>query len=159
MEIGLAGEEDKDIFEVEEAELFLEDLEEDTDYELRIGLECGEDFIAWSKIILFTTDMEELISNTDEAVLKRTIAKVNLFPNPTTGSMTLRIKSPQKDILNYSISTIDGRVLSRNISKISACSSDLKIDVNTLPEGIYMFNGVTINSRENISTKIVKIGQ
>ena len=159
VEIGIAGEEEKDIFDVEEAELFLEDLEEDTDYELRIGIECGEDNIVWSEIVFFTTQMDDIISNVSDEVQKRNISQINLFPNPTSGEMTLRIKSDKNDVLNYSISSIDGRVLTRNVTRLNSGSSNLKINVSDLPNGVYLFNGITINSRETMTSKIVKMSE
>ena len=151
--------EETDIFDVDEAEVFLDDLEESTEYGLRVGVECGEDNVLWSEPIYFTTTMDNISSNDETHSLRATDATVNIFPNPTNGHMTIRIKTQKKDVLNYSISTIDGRILTRNISKLSSGPQDIKIDISNFPNGVYFLSGVTINGRKNIKSKIVKMSE
>ena len=50
--------EEKEEFEIEDAEVFLEELTPATNYELSVGLACGATII-WSKPIQFSTTEEE----------------------------------------------------------------------------------------------------
>ncbi|MEM9548523.1 MAG: T9SS type A sorting domain-containing protein [Bacteroidota bacterium] len=155
VELSILGEVIDD-FDVEEPEVFLEDLEENTNYELRIGIVCGED-ILWSETISFTTEMEKVISGVNDETQSIIVSQIRLFPNPTSGRITVRIKSKANDILNYTLSTIDGQVVARNVTKVSKGIEDLKLNVENLPDGTYVFGGLGINSRTTYSGKLIKV--
>ena len=158
IEIGVANEE-KEEWEVEEAELYLEELESNTTYELRVGTECGEDII-WSATIEFTTAVADGdLSTSTSNRLSLPSKQVHLFPNPTPGQLTVRIKTTKKDVLNYSISDTQGRILFRNVTKLHNGTNDLSLDLSNLTDGTYWLNGVTLNQRGQVSQQILKISK
>ena len=53
IQYGLAGSAEQEVFEIEEPELFVDNIAEYTGYELRIGIECEEE-ILWS-CLLYTS--------------------------------------------------------------------------------------------------------
>lgn len=159
IEVSTGGGEEILEWEVEEAELFLEDLNPGTEYSIRVGTVCGED-IQWSETIQFSTRSEELdFSTTVNNKVNLESKKVRLFPNPTLGKVTIRLKMSIKDILNYTVSDINGRILYRNVTKLHAGTNDLKLDVSNLSDGTYWFRGVTLNQRFNITQKLIKISK
>lgn len=158
IELNVVGEEDIMEYETEESELFLEELNPSTDYEVRVGTECSEEII-WSEPLSFTTEFE--ISDVTTPISNKvelTTKQVHLFPNPTPGQLTIRIKTAVKDVLNYSISDVNGQILYRNVSKIHSGTNDLKLDVSNLPNGTYWLHGLTLNQRVGISEQIIKVG-
>ena len=82
-----------------------------------------------------------------------------MFPNPTQGQLTVRIKTRERDVLNYSISDRQGRILFRNSTKLYNGSNDLSLDLSSLTDGTYWINGVTINQRARVSEQIIKISK
>ena len=149
-------------WEVEEAELFLDELAPNTNYELRVGIECGET-IVWSEWIAFQTtgeDEEDLnLSTSVNTRLNLSNQQVHLFPNPTPGNLTIRLKTEIKDVLNFSVTDANGRILFRNVAQLYSGTNDLKLDVSSLPDGTYWLQGVTLNQRANISQQIVKVSR
>lgn len=156
IEFGIATEE-KEEFEVEEAEVYLDDLEPNTTYEFRVGTECGEEII-WSELTQFTTK-DELDLSTSINSINLSARQVHLFPNPTPGQLTVRIKTAKKDILSYSISDVKGRILFRNTTELQSGSNDLSLNLSNLTDGTYWINGTTINQRARISEQIIKISR
>jgi len=145
-------------FEVEEAEVFLDELDPNTTYEIRIGIPCGE-AINWSETIEVTTNEENDFSSVTNTRLNLSTRQVHLFPNPTPGQLTVRIKTQKNDVLNYSISDMQGRILFRNTTKLYSGTNDLSLDLSNLTDGTYWINGVTINQRAQISEPIIKISK
>ncbi|MEM6317394.1 MAG: discoidin domain-containing protein [Bacteroidota bacterium] len=156
IEFGLAQGE-KERLEVEEAEIYLDELEPDTDYEIRVGIMCGDEII-WGNFLSFTTNEESNLS-TSTTFRKLSAKQVHVFPNPTTGQLTVRIKTSERDILSYSISDAQGRVLFRNTIQLYSGSNDLALDLSTLVDGTYRINGVTINQRARVSEQIIKVSR
>ncbi len=158
IEINQVGEAEIWDFEVEEAEVFLDELDPNTTYEIRVGTECGEEII-WSESIQFTTETALDLSTPITNRVNLSARQVHLFPNPTPGQLTVRIKSVKKDVLNYSISDMQGRILFRNTTKLHSGSNDLSLDLSNLTDGTYWINGVTINQRAQVSEQIIKISK
>lgn len=158
IEIKQAGEEEIWDIEVEEAEFFLDELDPNTTYEIRIGTECGED-ILWKEWIQFTTISDLDLSTSVSSRINLAASQVHLFPNPTPGQLTVRIKTPKKDVLNYAISDMQGRILFRNTTKLHSGTNDLTLDLSLLTDGTYWINGVTINQRAQVNEQIVKVSK
>jgi len=160
IEISPIGEEEIWDWEVEEAEVFLGDLDPNTTYEIRVGTPCGE-AINWSERVEVTTAESEEedadFSTSATARINLSARQVHLFPNPTQGQLTVRIKTSERDVLNYSISDRQGRILFRNSTKLYSGSNDLSLDLSSLTDGTYWINGVTINQRAQVSEQIIKI--
>ena len=74
-----------------------------------------------------------------------------LFPNPTTGSLTLQIKDYNDEELQYSLIDLNGKLITNG--KIN--SSQTNMEVNSLPSATYYFS--IIQNNKNVKTyKLIK---
>ncbi len=142
-------------FEVEEPELYLEDLTPFTEYELIIGIECGED-LAFSEPLFFFTDGEttSITSLSEELTYNQQL--INLFPNPTAGQLVVEYQSSTQDVLNYNLTDIAGKIVLQQVFNLQKGKNLIDVNVYSLPDGVYFLNTLTQKGKRIISKKIVK---
>ena len=75
------------------------------------------------------------------------LSGIDIFPNPTNG--IIYINKGHNDVINYSISTIEGRIIEE---KQNIFTNELTIDLNKESKGIYF-----LKIDNGISNKVVKI--
>ena len=152
----IKGEDDWEEVETDEPEIFLEDLEQGYEYELSIGVLC-EDKIVWSEFFYFYTIPDVLPTTNISNVISEKQKMLKLYPNPTNGKFAFDYQTDAKDILNYSITDLTGRVLARNVTKIKNGLNTVLIDLSNFPDGVYYLNTLTLDQRTRISKKVVKV--
>jgi hypothetical protein len=94
-----------------------------------------------AKIIYFNNDVTEINDNTSKQV------NIVLYPNPTTGFVNLETNytSPQK--LNIELTNASGQVVYFDMVSVKAGRNVQKLNVSTLPPGIYairMYNDESV---------------
>lgn len=156
IQYGLENDPEKEELESEFPELLLEDLQPFSDYELLVGVECGEDII-WSEPIVFFTEEDPDVAVPSLGKPNNYEGNLKLFPNPTKDIVEVQLLSGNSDILNYSLTDISGKVILKNVQLISPGINHLTIDLAALPDGVYFLNALTLNRRESFSEKVVKI--
>ncbi len=158
VEHGIKDEEERVEELVFESEIFLSNLEPMQHYELVVLFECGEELIYSEPIYFYTegelTSLDDL-SNDDN--VDQQIAK--LQPNPTQGQFFFEYFTNKRDVLNYSITDINGRVLMRNVSQLEKRNNIFNLDLTALPDGVYFLNTLTLEKRRRISKKIIKMAK
>ena len=155
IQYGLAGSAEQEVFEIEEPELFVDNIAEYTGYELRIGIEC-EEGILWSEPIMIDRAGNTLLStaNSRSSVIDNSDFKV--FPNPTKGQVNFQYSSPNKDAFEYTVSNILGKVLFKKEQAIDQGTNIIQVDISAYPDGVYFLNVVGENTSMRVSQKIVK---
>lgn len=136
--------------ELEATEINLENLTPFAEYELIIGIECGDD-VQWSELFFFTTD-----GNTTGTTTIVNPDKLKVYPNPTAAQVTLEYVCQETDFLNYSIKDISGKALFRASKQMRLGLNQISIDMSSLPAGIYILETLTLEGRQQSSQKVVK---
>lgn len=152
---GLSGSEEQEFFEIEEQELFIDDITEYIGYELVIGIEC-EDDILWSEPISIEREGNNLISSTNARSKHVDNSDFKVFPNPTKGQVNFQYSSPEKEVLEYTISNILGEVLFKREQSIQQGNNILQLELSPYPDGVYFFNVIGKQTHRQLSQKIVK---
>ena len=155
IQYGLAGSEEQEVFEIEEPELFVDDIAEFTGYELSVGIECGEE-ILWSEPIMIDREGSTLLSNANSRSNAIDNSDFKVFPNPTNGQVNFQYSSPNKDVLEYTVSNILGKVLFKKEQALEQGTNILQVDISAYPDGVYFLNVVGKNTSMRVSQKIVK---
>lgn len=138
--------------EAEEAEILLENLEPNTEYMIRIGIECAGDTI-WSEPFFFFTE-----GNTPNSTTKnQNKIFYKIFPNPTSGEFNFQYSSQQNDFIDYTLTDIMGKRIKSNHLFVTTGTNTITVDINNLPEGIYLFNAISKNGQQRISERLVKL--
>ena len=158
IQYGEAGTDEKEIVEISDAEIFIEDIALYDGYELQIGIECGADII-WSKVFVLNVDAGNLTTGTTARYVAHRPEMIQLYPNPTQGPMTFHYSSSKKDVLNYSIINLEGKVVYQNIQSLSRGVNIIQLDLSNLADGVYFMNTLSINTRSRVHQKIVKTGK
>lgn len=80
-------------------------------------------------------------------------SKIQIFPNPSSASITININSHINDIINLSIQSVDGKTLDSKQIEINNRNNQTYFDVSKFPEGLYF---VTVKGKEiNYTKKII----
>lgn len=154
VEYGIENDPQREIIEVFEPEIFIENLEPFSNYELIIGILC-DDEILWSEPFYFYTEEDfEPTTNTVEA--QHLQSKYKVFPNPTKRQITFQILSEKEDVLDYSITDINGKIVQTNQMIIAKGFNQTTLDLSNLADGIYLLTGITEKNRSLIQDRIVK---
>ena len=135
--------------EVEGFSIALSNLEPNTDYQLRVGLEC-EEYAVYSAPFYFSTE------GTTSTFDPKEMAFFKVFPNPTRGQFNLEYYSQEQDYLHYTIITTLGEVVLRNNQTLTQGQNIFQLDLTSLPDGLYLIQGHT-QGQQQISGRIVKI--
>jgi len=152
----IEGENDWEEIETVEPEIFLEDLEQGFEYELSVGVLC-ENKIVWSELFYFYTIPDVLSTTNVSNVVSKKQQMLKLYPNPTNGKFAFDYQTDAKDILNYSISDLAGKVLARNVTELKSGLNTVFIDLSNFPDGVYYLNTLTLDQRTRICKKVVKV--
>ena len=75
------------------------------------------------------------------------ITDVNLFPNPTRGQLTLDLNINKSSQVQFFVSDMNGKLLSRQAMNIDAGKMRTQIDLNRLNPGVYILHIVTEENR------------
>jgi len=78
----------------------------------------------------------------------------NIYPNPASTNLQVRIESTSADILSYKIYDMPGRELIRGEQPLSPGNNQIIIDVSELPQGNYIIQ--LTNSKEAIASMFLK---
>ena len=81
-----------------------------------------------------------------------------VFPVPTQGPLTFYFESTTKDLLNYSIVNDEGKVIFRDAQRLHRGLNNIPLDLSTLTDGVYFLEALSLNKRQKVSHRIVKIG-
>lgn len=138
--------------ESEYPEIYLEDLEPGTEYEIVIGIECGDD-VVWSEPFIFSTDSG--IVNSSNEVENKLFFK--LYPNPTPGQMNFQYSSQESDQVEYAITDIMGKKIKGGNITAHSGTHTFTLDLSQLPEGVYLFNAFSKKTQKMVSERIVKL--
>lgn len=104
--------------------------------------DAGEEDIVYDEIA-FLDEPDEL-----------NIITFDVFPNPTTGPLTIKWNNTNVKITDVQIYDLTGSLMS-NISKNNRGDSNVELNISNLSTGIYMLRFVT-SENEVISRKIIK---
>ena len=75
------------------------------------------------------------------------ITDVNLFPNPTRGQLTVDLNVNQNTQVQFFVTDMNGKLLSRQAMNIDAGQFRTAIDASRLNSGVYILHIVTEESR------------
>ena len=117
-------------------EIYLENLEPNTEYEIRIGIECGGKDIVWSEPFIFSTESGTVNSSSEI----RNKLYFKLYPNPTSGQINFQYSSQENDQVGYTITDIMGKKIKGGNIMARSGTHTFTLDLTQLPEGVYLFN-------------------
>ena len=95
-------------------------------------------------------DGKYMYSNVVSTVFDKTISIV--YPNPTSGNITLKVNNFSEASLSYQLVNVDGKTLKANIIK----ASETLIQLTHFPSGTYILNIIGMDNSMSKSFKIVK---
>ena len=95
-------------------------------------------------------DGKYMYSNVVSTVFDKTISIV--YPNPTSGNITLKVNNFSEASLSYQLVNVDGKTLKANIIK----ASETLIQLTHFPSGTYILNIIGQDNSISKSFKIVK---
>ncbi|MEO1261690.1 MAG: T9SS type A sorting domain-containing protein [Bacteroidota bacterium] len=152
VQFGPAGSNDLEEDETEEPEIFLGDLEPNTEYIIIVGIECGDE-ILWSEPFMFFTE------NDFPSPVSSTFNKLyyGLYPNPTSGQINLEYSSQYRDMIEYTITDVMGKKIKSNNAILFPGTNNIILDISNLPEGVYLLNTYSQKGQRRVSERIVKI--
>lgn len=78
-----------------------------------------------------------------------------VLPNPVMQQAQLSIVSPQKDVVNLVLISMEGKMVQQTTVQLQAGTSIVSLDVANLQAGVYMIKGTFGNGRSN-SVKFIK---
>jgi hypothetical protein len=93
----------------------------------------GNNVSQYSDLVNFTVD--NLRSEVGDATSG---AKYTVYPNPTTGVLSVDFETLSGGNLEVRVLDLAGRVVTRNTIAISAGSNSFSVDLSSNPAGIYM---------------------
>ena len=150
--------EEPDYFLTEETSVYIEDLEENTEYYLVIGTPCGEEDFAFSEVLFFMTNPN--VTSVAEAYKTLNEGKSDLmqvFPNPSTGHFRLTYHTQDQDLLNYAVYDVTGKMVYQNHQKLGIGQNNIEVDISHLNNGVYTIKTLTMSKRAAMSQRIIKI--
>lgn len=87
------------------------------------------------------------------------LSDVTLFPNPSSGTVYLALKSQVKDELMYAIVNAQGQLMQQNSQVMGRGNNRLQLDLSDLPAGIYWMTVRLGSGDGQVSRRIVKLGE
>ncbi len=78
-----------------------------------------------------------------------------VLPNPVMQQAQLSIVSPQKDVVNLALVSMEGKIVQQTTVQLQAGTSIVSLDVANLQSGVYMIKGTFANGRSN-TVKFIK---
>ncbi|TNE28363.1 MAG: T9SS type A sorting domain-containing protein [Bacteroidetes bacterium] len=89
------------------------------------------------------------------SVEENTIHAFDVFPNPTTGVITVQFDEVTGRNATLELADLQGRVLSREGVEFSTAGNSVQLDLSNLPKGVYLlrFNGENASQIERIVLK------
>ena len=72
-----------------------------------------------------------------------------ILPNPVSDIAQLNILAAQRDVVNLSIISMDGKLVQQSQVQLQAGSSIISLDVSGLQKGVYMIKGIFGNGESN----------
>lgn len=84
----------------------------------------------------------------------KTVPTINLYPNPTTNFICIQWISQEKSTASILVKSLSGMTLKNQSSTILVGKNDLKVDVSTLPKGLYIINIVL--GEQTITERFIK---
>ncbi|MBT8190637.1 MAG: T9SS type A sorting domain-containing protein [Bacteroidia bacterium] len=149
------GEEES--FEVEENELFIDELEWIDGSEISIGIECGETII-WSDPIFI--DLEEL-SRLSTSMLIPLISEnefqLQVYPNPVSEIFNVLMHSNKNEQIRISIVDVYSKKVFESNKTVSKGQNEFEISMDGIVNGIYFLTIVGVESKYPVSERIVKL--
>jgi len=100
---------------------------------------------------IFLVKLDSAGNTTWVKALPMADAALSVFPNPAIDVLNIELKSTNQTILQYSIMDMSAKVLIFNRTD----SKELKVNIRSLPAGMYIFEGKT-NDGTIISRKFIK---
>jgi hypothetical protein len=91
----------------------------------------------------------DILSNTENKVSTRSIGLLQIYPNPTTDRLNIKINKPKHTPGIIEVLSLEGKSL--YFQQIIGTENNLYIDVSQLPHGIYLCKIVA-----NDKTEVVK---
>ena len=131
------------IIQSDENFVVVDGLKKCQEYEVRSTVECNGYNLPYSNIEILKTACNNSTSSPNLSVAKA-------YPNPAQDFIT--ISSPIKEVHQYALYALNGRIVNKGI----ADKNEFRIDLSTLNPGVYLLN---LNMDDEIQTiKVVKIG-
>ncbi|MEL7123350.1 MAG: T9SS type A sorting domain-containing protein, partial [Bacteroidota bacterium] len=140
--------------ELEESYVFLDDLAEDTRYEFRIETECDEE-IVFTEVFEFTTKSGDLTTSIDNKISDRGRGIINLYPNPTKRLFNMVYNSKEGDYLDVQVQNNLGQVVYRNAYPLIQGDTNIRVQVPSVPDGIYYVRTTSMKAREQHYRKLM----
>ncbi len=80
--------------------------------------------------------------------------EINIFPNPTSGKITINSSEPIKEIKSYLITDMYGRIISSNSNIDPLTGNTIEINIEACKPGVY-FMIINFNDKETMNRKII----
>lgn len=123
-----------------------------TTYEFRIGVRCGNKTV-FSQVQTFTTT--GIATSNDPLADEGGI--LSLYPNPAQEQMILEYLHEGGGDISLAIMDLQGRVLEENDRRVQAGVNRISIQLDDIPQGIYLLEVINEESGERGISKFVKI--
>lgn len=154
IQYGPEGSDEFEMEELEEPELFIEDISPFFGYEFQIGFECDNEII-WSESILVEGEVGNRVLTSIPQLIAPTELRVNIFPNPTQGKFSFQYHSSNTDILQYTISNVEGKIILQQEYALESGLNTLPIDLSNMPDGVYFLNAINTRSGQVVNRSIL----
>ena len=154
------NEEEPAYFFTEETNAYIEGLEKNTEYYLVVGTPCGEEDFAFSEAFFFMTNPN--VTSVSEAYSSLNAGKsdiMQVFPNPSAGAFRLAYQTKERDLLNYALYDVTGKMIYQNHQKLSTGQNNIEVDISHLQNGVYTLKTLTMSKRAAMTQRIIKIGE
>jgi len=96
-----------------------------------------------------TTSCNILYTGVDEANIPNA-SEINIYPNPTSEFLTLRVTSEKETDLTIIVSDIVGQILKEKKASIGQGNFENKIDVSNLSKGMYICTVISKNKKTTL---------
>ena len=136
----------------DEKEIDFLDLVPGTTYEFRIGVLCGNKTL-YSETQSFTTTC---LATSNDA-LSQEGGILSLYPNPAQQQMVLEYVHQAGGDIYLSIMDLQGRVLTEDDRSVQAGVNRISIQLDDIPQGIYLLEVINEDSGKRGVSKFVKI--
>ncbi len=95
-------------------------------------------------------NLTDVFRETEEEL---SISDLNLFPNPTTGNLTVAFDMEEAAKLDFMIVDLTGKVVRQEVMSLDAGEQQVKVNGNDLAPGYYFVH--LVNGKERVSGKFV----
>lgn len=122
----------------------LYDLQPDSTYDLYIRAFCSdEDPSAWSSKLTFKTSTEGI----NNSQLSFFSSQFSIYPNPTTGKVTIQVHNSNLRIQDYFLTDMMGRRKEVRLTPIG--SNQYTLDLTPLPKATYLLTITTFDGHQH----------